>query len=306
MDGSPPFRIRHSKGVHLVLRPDAVATRMAIVIPETDDGRLAFIVPWAGRFVLGTTDDAYAGDLTSPAATAQDVAYLLDHANRYRRRPLGLDDITGTYAGIRPLIGAAGASTSALSRDHVVATSPGGLISIVGGKLTTYRKMAEDTVDVIVARDGGGRPCRTATIPLAGSSGLDDASQALEAAALAPDQRAHLIETYGGAASDLAALVREDSSLGARFVPGLPATAAEVVYACRAEQAATLADCLFLRTRLAVLDADAADRAVGSVAALMARAQNWDAAEISRQRGLYERRGAQERAPRAREADLTR
>jgi glycerol-3-phosphate dehydrogenase len=306
MDGAPPFRIRHSKGAHLVLRPDAVSTRMAIVIPETDDGRLAFIVPWAGRFVLGTTDDAYDGDLTAPAATTEDVTYLLDHANRYLRRPLSHGDITGTYAGIRALVAAAGGSTSSLSRDHVVATSPGGLISIVGGKLTTYRKMAADTVDAIVARDGGGRSCRTASIPLAGASGLDDARAALESAPLSPDQRAHLLETYGGLASDLATLMREDASLAARLVPGMPVTAAEVVYACRAEEAATLTDCLFLRTRLAVLEADAGDRAVEPVAALMTKTLGWDPAEISRQRDAYERRRAQEWGRTSRGAGLTR
>ncbi len=295
LDSTPSFAIRHSKGVHLVLRPGAVVSSMAIVIPETDDGRLAFIVPWAGRLVLGTTDDAYTGDLASPVATAADATYLLDHANRYLRRPLRPGDVTATYAGIRPLIAAAGGPTAALARDHHVAISPTGLISIVGGKLTTYRKMAEDTVDAVVSHDGGGRRCRTAALPLAGSAGLDGAMASLEAVPLAPDQRTHLLETYGGAALDLVELVRANPALAARLAPGFAATAAEVIYTCRVEQAVTLADCLYLRTRLAVFDADAADRAVDTVAALMARELQWDAAEVQRQRATYEAARERER-----------
>jgi glycerol-3-phosphate dehydrogenase len=296
MDGAPPFHLRHSKGIHVVLRPNAVATRLAVVIPETDDGRLAFLVPWAGRLVLGTTDEAYDGDLAAPVATGVEVAYLLDHANRYLRRPLRQADVVATFAGIRPLVAAAGGATSALSRDHLVAMSPGGLVSVVGGKLTTYRKMAEDTVDAIVARDGGGRPSRTATIALAGALGLEDARRALAQTALAADQQSHLMATYGGAAAAVAALIRGDGALAARLGDGLPLTAAEVVYACTHEQAVTLTDGLYLRVRLAVIEPDAADRAAGAVAALMAATLGWDDVEVRRQREGYERvRASEER-----------
>ncbi len=290
LDGPPPFRIRHSAGTHLVLRPGAVRTSMAVVIPETDDGRIAFIVPWADRFVLGTTDVPYSGDLSSPVATAQEAAYLLDHANRYLRRPLGLTDVTGAFAGIRPLLAASEGSTAAIARDHQVVVSSGGLISISGGKLTTYRKMAEDTVDAIAAAEHTRRRCVTATMPLAGAEHLDDASAALTQAALAPDQRTHLLENYGAAAQDLLALIRAAPVLGARLVDGLPVTAAEVVYACRAELAASLVDCLYLRTPLAVLDAEAADDVASSVAALMARELGWDAVTTARQLRAYEER----------------
>lgn len=287
MDAPPSFRIRHSKGVHLVLRPQAVAAAGAIVIPETDDGRLAFIVPWAGRCVLGTTDEPYDGDLEAPVATAAEAAYLLDHANRYLVRPLRPEDVTAAYAGVRPLIAAAAGSTAALSRDHLVVTSPGGLVTVTGGKLTTYRKMAEDTVNVVAARQGGARPCRTAALPLAGAAGLDDARAALEAVGLNFEQRTHLLETYGGLAGEIATLVRDDPSLAAPLAAGLPHVAAEIVYACRAEQAVTLADCLYLRTRLAVLDTRAADLAAAGVARLMARVLAWDEAETARQVDAY-------------------
>ncbi len=288
MDGTPPFHLRYSKGVHLILRPGALRTSMAIVIPETDDRRLVFLVPWADRLVLGTTDDAYQGDLEHPVAAAADVTYLLDHANRYLKHGIQREDVTGTYAGIRPLVATSEGSTAALSRDYFLAASPGGLLTITGGKLTTYRKMAEHTVDAIVARDGGSRACRTADIPLAGSIGLEEARAALETAALEPDQRTHLLETYGSFSSEILALIRSDPTLGDRLADGLPVIAAEVAYACRSEQAVTLADCLYLRTRLAVLDAGAADRAATKVASLMSRELGWDDAERRRQQADYE------------------
>ncbi|MGH2453614.1 MAG: glycerol-3-phosphate dehydrogenase/oxidase [bacterium] len=290
MDGPPPFHLRHSVGTHLVLRPGALRTSLAVVISETDDGRIAFIVPWADRFLLGTTDLPYSGDLAAPAPRPEEAAYLLDHANRYLRQPLGPGDVTAAFAGVRPLVAAAEDSTAAMARDHRVAVSPGGLISIVGGKLTTYRKMAEDTLNAVVTRDGTRRPCPTAAIRLVGGSGLAEARAALARAALASDQREHLLDTYGSAALDVLALITDDPSLGRRLADGLAVTAAEVVYACRAEQAVSLPDCLYLRTKLAWLDTAAADRAVEAIGSLMGAELGWDAAERRRQEKMYEER----------------
>lgn len=295
LDRTPLFRVRHSKGSHLVLRDGAVSGSTAIVIPETDDGRLAFIVPWAGRPLLGTTDDHYDGDLSNPTVTPGDVAYLLEHANRYLRRPLRGQDITAAFAGVRPLVAAASGPTSALARDHVVAASPGGMISIVGGKLTSYRRMAEDTVNAIAAQEGVRRPCRTTTLFLSGAEALNEVRAEVGRSHLAPDQKIRLLEWYGSAARDLLSLTQVEASLADRLAPGAAATAAEVVYACRAEEAVTLADGMFLRTRLAVIDGDAASGAVNTVAALMARELNWDAAEMRRQRAAYEAQQDRER-----------
>ncbi len=295
LDRTPPFRVRHSKGSHLVLREGAVNVSTAIVIPETDDGRLAFIVPWAGRPLLGTTDDHYNGDLSNPTVTPEDITYLLEHANRYLRRPLRYQDVTAAFAGIRPLVAAASGPTSALARDHIVATSPGGLISIVGGKLTSYRRMAEDAVNAMVAQEGGHRPCRTTTLSLAGAEGLNEVRAEVGRSHLAPDQKVRLLEWYGSAARDLLSLMHAEPVLAHRLAQGTAATAAEVVYACRAEEAVTLADGMFLRTRLAVIDGDAADAAVDTVAELMARELNWDAAESRRQRTAYEAQRSRER-----------
>ncbi len=296
LDGPAPFQMRHSLGTHVVLRPGAVRTSLALVIPETDDGRIAFVIPWADRFVLGTTDTPYGGDLDAPVARAEEVTYLLHHANRYLRRPLGPADITSAYAGIRPLVAAAEHSTAALARDHRVAASRGGLISIIGGKLTTYRAMAEATVDAIDAREGTRRRCVTATLPLWGAVDAAQIESTLTHSPLAADQRTHLLENYGGAAGDLLALIHSEPALGARLRDSFPVSAAEIVYACRAELAVTLTDCLFLRTRLAVLDPVAADTVAPTVAQLMARELGWDAGATAHQLAQYAQRREHERA----------
>jgi glycerol-3-phosphate dehydrogenase len=285
--GEASVRIRHSKGVHLVLRPDAARASSAVVIPETDDGRLAFLVPWRGRFVLGTTDEPYEADLDEPPVTWDDACYLLDHANRYLRTRLQPDHVTAVYAGIRPLVSRPGASTAALSRDHVVVTSESGLVTVTGGKLTTYRRMAQDTVDAVGRLEGLRRPCTTDTTALAGTEGVEEAERQLSGSSLDPDQRQHLLATYGSAAVEVLGLVRERPELAERLAPGLPHIAAEVVYACRWEYAQTVADCLYLRTRLAVLDGAAADAAATWVAHLMARELGWGPEEVARQLEHY-------------------
>ncbi len=296
LDGPVPFQLRHSLGTHVVLQPGAVRTSLALVIPETDDGRIAFIIPWENRFVLGTTDTPYGGDLDAPVARAGEVAYLLQHANRYLHRPLGPADVTSAYAGIRPLVAASEHSTAALARDHQVVASPGGLISIIGGKLTTYRAMAEATVDAIGTHEGTRRRCVTATLPLWGAAEVEHVESALTQSVLAVDQRTHLLENYGGAAGNLLALIYSEPSLRATLIDGLPVTAAEVVYACRAELAVSLTDCLFLRTRLAFLDPVAADKVAPTVAQLMARELGWDASATARQLEEYAKRREHERA----------
>ncbi len=281
-----PVHIQHSKGAHLVLRPDAVRASVAVVVPETDDGRLAFLIPWGGRYVLGTTDEPYGADLDAPPVAPEDAAYLLDHANRYLRVPVGPEHVTAVYAGIRPLVSRSAGSTAALSRDHVVVASPSGLVTVTGGKLTTFRRMAQDTVDLLARQEGRWRPCRTHRLPLVGSE-VQEAADRLQGSALEPDQREHLLRTYGGLAVEVVRLVEEEPALGVRLVPGLPHVAAEVAYACRAEYARSLVDCLYLRTRLAVLDTAAADRAAPAVAELMARELGWSPAERESQLQEY-------------------
>ncbi len=295
LDAPPPMRIRHSKGIHLVLQKGCLASDTSVVIPETDDGRLLFLTPWVGHMLLGTTDDPYAGPLDAPEATAGEIVYLLEHANRYLRPPVGPDKIAGLYAGLRPLIASRDAAPSNLSREHAVVTSPSGLISIVGGKLTSYRKMAEDTVDEIVRRDGEYRPCRTASLALAGTEGWEEAREELAASGLRADQQEHLIVAYGARVQEILAIAKETADLRLPLTPDEPVLSAEVLYACRAEMCVSLEDFMFLRSRLSIVAEDAGAAVVEHVANLMTAELGWDAAERARQRAMWEAAVARER-----------
>src|SRR3989441_2778401 len=224
----------------------------------------------------------------SPAATEADVAFLLRQANRVLRQAVEAADVLGVYAGLRPLVEAGSRSSADLPREHAVVESPRGLVSIVGGKLTSYRRMAEDTVDVLARRDGERRPCRTSTLPLADAEGLDAARQALARDGLPRNIQQHLLAAYGAAAADILAIANGDAALRAPLAEELPVLAAEVVYACRHEMALTLADMMFLRTRLSILCEDAGEAAAARVAVLMSEGRGWDGAEKLRQRAAWE------------------
>jgi glycerol-3-phosphate dehydrogenase len=278
---SPLLDIQPSKGVHLVVRHESLAmTSDAVVLPETSDGRILFLVPWRSRIIIGTTDTG-SGDLDRPRADATDVDYLLAHVNRSVSRPLSRAEIVSTYAGYRPLLRLRHARTpSRLSRSHVIVDAPSGLISISGGKLTTYRAMAQEVVDRIDDREGQHRPCLTATWPLAGAVGWPAALPALaERGArlgLPFSTIVHLGASYGTLASDVLDRIESDPSLAAPLDPELPATLAEADYAIAAEQALTLADILDRRLRLSIEAADYGQGAAPLVAAHLARALGWD------------------------------
>ena len=179
-------------------------------------------------------------------------------------------------------------------------------MTVTGGKLTTYRRMAQDAVDAVARLEGTRRPSSTHRILLSGAEGVEEAARELENAGLDPDQREHLLATYGSCAADVLRLAREDPALGVRLVPGLPHLLAEVAYACRAEYAVTLADCLYLRTRIAVLDGEAADRAAPTVAQQMARELGWGPEQLARQLQEYRDLRAQDEAWRATSPELAR
>jgi glycerol-3-phosphate dehydrogenase len=280
----PQVRVEPSKGVHLVLsRATLKLGKDAIVLPETDDKRILFIVPWQSRAIFGTTDTG-SGDLDHPVATPEDVAYLLGHLNRYLSVDLGEEDIIGTYAGYRPLVSARSAqhSTAKLSRTHAVLQSPSGLVTIVGGKLTTYRRMAQDTVDVLSRRDGAKAPPHpTLHLPLQGSVGWDAAQHELAArgSALGLDSLVleHLSGNYGTLAREILSLVEQDTTLGKRLIDDLPYIRAEVIHACHQEMAMTPLDVLARRTSITLEDRHQGLEVVTDVAALMAGELGWSA-----------------------------
>jgi glycerol-3-phosphate dehydrogenase len=291
MGGDVPFQIRHSKGTHLVLRRSELLNGAAMVIPETDDKRLAFLVPWRGKVLLGTTDTPFTGSITAPVTTADDARYLLDHLNRYLQVKVSEDDIVGAFAGLRPLVGQ-GERPADVSRDHQVVEHKGGLVSIIGGKLTTYRKMAQDVVDVLVRRDGRKVRCRTHERVLSGGEDPERSRAALARAVanmgVDEDQTAHLYHTYGNRAQRIVRLMAQERALRRRLLPDFPFVGAEVVYACRDEQALSLGDWLILRTRLGLLDRNHAAGCAREVARLMGLELGWTEADQIQQFETFE------------------
>ena len=252
-------RLRPSKGVHLVFAPGAVRTQAALAIPSAaGDGRFVFLVPWEDRVYAGTTDTPYAGDLEHPAVTDSDRDYLLA-AVATCFPGVGAGDVVASWAGLRPLLGDGEARTADLSRRHVVFEDPPGLFTITGGKLTTYRAMAEDLVDRVAAGLGPRGRCLTRRIPL-GLHGPAAAALRLARAetarlGLPPGSAARLVQRYGDDWREAVRLIEADPSLGEPAVGGLPVLNVELDLARRREMAITAEDVLVRRTRLTTRDA---------------------------------------------------
>ena len=291
--------IRPAKGIHLTVPWSKVRNDIAVVVPVPRDRRSIFVVPWGDRVYIGTTDTDYDGPLDDPQCTTADVAYLLRALNGAIDQPIDEADVLGTWAGLRPLVASATSERTAdLSRRHRVTRSADGLITVTGGKLTTYRKMAADTVDDVVHDIGhGARRSSTRKIALRGAAGTEELRRPDAAGRLGADAAVleHLAGRYGGEARTLLAMVQGDPSLGAPLVPGLPYLCAEAVYAARYEMARTLDDVLSRRTRARLLARDASARVAGDVARLVAPELGWDDAEVERQARDYRAAVATER-----------
>jgi glycerol-3-phosphate dehydrogenase len=277
----PQASVEPSKGVHLILsKEDVKIGNAALVLPETEDKRILFIVPWGSRVILGTTDTG-TGDLDHPRATKEDITYLLSYINRYLGLHLTEKDIISTYAGYRPLVKprSSNSSTAKLSRSHSVLEGASGIVTIVGGKLTTYRRMAQDTVDVLSRRDATKPVHATESLPLHGSAGwgrvqLELARRGSELG-LTTEITEHLGQRYGAEAQTILAMVTEDSSLGTQLIADLPYIKAEIVYAYRNEMALTPEDVLARRTSITLEDRQRGLGILEEVAALMANDLHW-------------------------------
>ena len=286
-DGHDPDSIRPAKGVHITVPWEKVRNDIAVVIPVRGDKRSLFLVPWGplgdGTFrhtYIGTTDTDYEGRLDDPPCTADDIAYVLRALNEAVTTNVTVDDVTGVWAGLRPLVKSAGSGRTAdLSRRHRVTTGPAGVVAIAGGKLTTYREMAQDTVDVVMQRLERKGRSKTKRLRLLGGDGYQPPPEGT------PD--AHLGGRYGTIAADVMALVANDPALGQPLVPGLPYLRAEAVHAARHEMATTLEDVLTRRTRAHLFDRPATLAAAPDVAALLAVELGWDEAETARQLAAY-------------------
>ncbi|MBF6612676.1 MAG: glycerol-3-phosphate dehydrogenase/oxidase [Chloroflexi bacterium] len=289
--GPSTIRIKPAKGAHLTVPREALRMKNdAVVLPETEDGRLLFLVPWGSRVTIGTTDTE-GGDIDYPSAGPDDVAYLLRHVNRYMRCDLKESDIISAWAGYRPLVNSKdNATSSKLSRTHAVIDGPGGLVTIVGGKLTTYRRMAQDVMDHVSRRWGDYVVHTTERLPLTGSKEWREAVETLkrDAPALHFDKDiVRRLSSYGSNCLTILNIVKENPSLGRRVVPDLPYIMAEVVYSCRYEMALTLEDVLAHRLRVNFEDWNHGLDAAPAVAQQMASELGWDADAIARQISCY-------------------
>ncbi|MBS0625442.1 MAG: glycerol-3-phosphate dehydrogenase/oxidase [Verrucomicrobia bacterium] len=262
-----------SQGVHLVLDRSFMPTDMAIMIPHTDDGRVLFFVPWHRHIIVGTTDTPIRDASLEPRPLQEEIDFLLQYAGRYLTRQPTRTDILSVFAGLRPLVQAKGIhKTSSLSRDHTILVSDSGLITIVGGKWTTYRKMAQDVIDKAIAiSDLDETPCSTQTLRLHGYK----------------EGPRHPVDSwacYGSDSAELEKLIAQHPDWGHLLHPRLPYLPVEVVWAVRHEMARTLEDVLARRTRSLLLDAKASLEIAPRVAHLMAqelgRSSDWEQEQL--------------------------
>ncbi|HQG77094.1 MAG TPA: glycerol-3-phosphate dehydrogenase/oxidase [Bacteroidales bacterium] len=267
--------IRPSQGIHLVLDGSFLQSRSALMIPKTDDGRVLFAIPWFGKVVTGTTDTPLDRISREPRALDSEIDFILGTAGRYLVRMPGRDDILCIFAGLRPLAAdpANPGSTREISRRHKIIISRSGLLSIVGGKWTSYRRMAEETIDRgIKAGMLPYRKCVTRNLK------LYDNNQVL---------KAERLKIYGNRAKEIENMTDEDPELGVRISSKLPYTRAEIIWICRNEMPLTLEDMLARRTRALILDARASLEMAPETARLMAGEMGFDEKWVTEQTNAY-------------------
>jgi glycerol-3-phosphate dehydrogenase len=272
-------RIRPSRGTHITLRHEDLPLVGGAIVPA-GSGRSIFALPWLGHTLVGTTDNDYEGSLEHIEPSAEDIDYLLSAVNEFFGSELGAGDLTGAFAGVRPLISTGDPKKSVdISRKAELYETSSGMITITGGKLTTWRRMAKMTVDRLVERDARDAPCRTHEIPLGQAISVEE----LPHVEGVPEQSyAPLAARYGHAAHEVLALAAERGELAQPIVPGLPDLLAEVTLAARHEQARSVGDVILRRTRLGLLaarelSADEADGPIARVADVLASELGWDA-----------------------------
>lgn len=248
-----------SQGSHFVLSKDFLPGADALMIPKTDDGRVIFAIPWHQQVLVGTTDEAVPHSSAEPHATATEKEFLVGHIRKYLGRTIATGDVLSMWSGLRPLVRKGNAATSKLSRDHQVVRSPSGLISVMGGKWTTYRKMGEDTISNAIGTAGfSAAPSHTKDLKLHGWQEQTD------------PKTAEADRVYGSDLEKIEKLSTEDPTLNQRLHPQLPYRRREIVWAARYEQARTTEDVLARRTRALFLNAAAAIKIAPEVSRLLA------------------------------------
>jgi glycerol-3-phosphate dehydrogenase len=254
--------IAPSQGVHIVLDKEFLPGEAAIMVPHTDDGRVLFAVPWHDKIIIGTTDTLVQEIAVEPRAMPEEIDFILRQISRYLSKIPTRKDIRSVFAGLRPLVKSSSKKTAELSRDHLIMVSAAGLITITGGKWTTYRRMAEDTVNTAIARSGlSDSGCRTATLPIHGA----DTTGAADLIPIGAP-----LYYYGSDAPAIRALAASAPGLADLLHPRLPYIQAEIIWAAREECCMTVEDALSRRTRALLLDAQAAIDCAPAVARLLA------------------------------------
>ncbi len=302
------FKVRASKGVHLVVPRDRFQSKLGLLL-RTETSVL-FVIPWGRHWLIGTTDTDWDLDKAHPAATAADIDYLLDRVNAVLATKLTRDDVEGVFAGLRPLLAGESEETSKLSREHVVAHSVPGLVVVAGGKWTTYRVMAKDAIDEAVrALDGKVSESVTENIGLLGAEGYEAAWNKRHKIARAYGVHRvrveHLLNRYGVMTDELLDLVRERPELADPLPGADDYIGAEVVYAATHEGALHLDDVLARRTRISIEAWDRGVSAAPVAARLMGAALGWDEARIAREVALYLKRVEAERASQEQPDDVS-
>ena len=285
-----PVRMRPSKGVHLVVPRERIDSTTALI--SRTKSSVLFVLPWGNTWIIGTTDTPWSHSYSHPASTNADLAYLLHEANAILTSDLAESDISGVYAGLRPLVDQDGLAESEISREHLVRRALPGLVTVTGGKYTTYRVMAADTVDALAEDLGPLDPCTTDRVPLLGAARPDDvvaATAAHPVAGLVGD-RTRLAKRYGALLPQLLDLVADEPELARPLPGGAGHIAAEVVYATSYEGALHLDDVLTRRTRIYLEGGDRGLGAAGPTARLMGRALGWDDATRAAEVVRYQRR----------------
>jgi len=274
-DPDAPSTLRPSQGVHIVLDKSFLPSDTAIMVPKTDDGRILFAIPWHNRIVVGTTDTPIDDVSLEPTPKPEELEFLLEHAQRYLVNDPGPEDVLSAFAGIRPLVAppdSSGGETSEISREHELHISNSGLVTISGGKWTTYRKMAQDTIDqAATLADLEERPSATRNLNIHGWHEH-------------PEQFGDL-SVYGSDAREIRSLMREEPALQERLDDRLPIKAGQVVWAARHEMARSVEDVLARRTRCLLLNAqasiDVAPRVAELMAAEMGRDEQWQKEQVA-------------------------
>jgi glycerol-3-phosphate dehydrogenase len=295
--GRGRFRVRASKGVHIVVPRDRIAGEVGLILRT--ERSVLFVIPWGQHWIVGTTDTDWTYDLAHPAATAADLDFILEHVNRVLSVPLTRDDILGVYAGLRPLLAGESEDTSQLSREHAVARPQPGLISIAGGKYTTYRVMAADAIDAAAADLGPIPESVTEHVPLVGADGyhaMVNLTRELAREHNLPRWRVeHLLGRYGSLLGEVLALGEEDPSLLEPVPAAQEYLRAELRYAATHEAALHLDDILARRTRMSIETKHRGVDAAQETADLVRDVLGWDDDQVRAEVDSYTKRVVAER-----------